>query len=313
MPVGTYGTVKAMTPEELTGLGAEIVLGNTFHLMLRPGTEVIRGPRRAARLHALAGADPHRLGRLPGLQPRRPAQAHGGGRALPLAGERRPRVPEPRDLDAGPGRPRLRHRDGLRRVPAVPGHRGRGAPFDGAVDALGAAQPRRIRARSAIRTPCSASSRAARTSGCASSRSRRCARSASTATPWVAWPWASPPRSATRCSTALEPEPARGPAALPDGRGHAGRHRRGRAARHRHVRLRDADPERAQRPPVHEPGGASRSATPRTRPTPARSTRPAPATPAATTRAPTCGTSTAATRSSARGSTRSTTCTTTST
>ncbi|HEY4366759.1 MAG TPA: tRNA guanosine(34) transglycosylase Tgt [Steroidobacteraceae bacterium] len=42
MPVGTYGTVKAMTPEELTGLGAQIVLGNTFHLMLRPGMEVIR-------------------------------------------------------------------------------------------------------------------------------------------------------------------------------------------------------------------------------------------------------------------------------
>lgn len=42
MPVGTYGTVKAMTPEELTGLGAEIILGNTFHLMLRPGTEIIR-------------------------------------------------------------------------------------------------------------------------------------------------------------------------------------------------------------------------------------------------------------------------------
>lgn len=41
MPVGTYGTVKAMTPEELRGLGTEIVLGNTFHLMLRPGTEVI--------------------------------------------------------------------------------------------------------------------------------------------------------------------------------------------------------------------------------------------------------------------------------
>ncbi|OOZ36185.1 tRNA guanosine(34) transglycosylase Tgt [Solemya velesiana gill symbiont] len=41
MPVGTYGTVKAMTPEELEGLGAEIILGNTFHLMLRPGTEII--------------------------------------------------------------------------------------------------------------------------------------------------------------------------------------------------------------------------------------------------------------------------------
>lgn len=42
MPVGTYGTVKAMTPEELREIGAEIILGNTFHLMLRPGTEIIR-------------------------------------------------------------------------------------------------------------------------------------------------------------------------------------------------------------------------------------------------------------------------------
>jgi queuine tRNA-ribosyltransferase len=41
MPVGTYGTVKAMTPEELDGIGAQIVLGNTFHLMLRPGTSII--------------------------------------------------------------------------------------------------------------------------------------------------------------------------------------------------------------------------------------------------------------------------------
>ena len=41
MPVGTYGTVKAMSPEELVGLGAQLVLSNTFHLWLRPGTEVI--------------------------------------------------------------------------------------------------------------------------------------------------------------------------------------------------------------------------------------------------------------------------------
>ncbi|PLX59593.1 tRNA guanosine(34) transglycosylase Tgt [Sedimenticola selenatireducens] len=41
MPVGTYGTVKAMTPEELESGGAEIILGNTFHLMLRPGTDII--------------------------------------------------------------------------------------------------------------------------------------------------------------------------------------------------------------------------------------------------------------------------------
>ena len=41
MPVGTYGTVKAMSPAELETLGAQIVLGNTFHLWLRPGLEVV--------------------------------------------------------------------------------------------------------------------------------------------------------------------------------------------------------------------------------------------------------------------------------
>lgn len=42
MPVGTYGTVKALTPEDLTELGAQIILGNTFHLMLRPGMDVMK-------------------------------------------------------------------------------------------------------------------------------------------------------------------------------------------------------------------------------------------------------------------------------
>ncbi len=41
MPIGTYGAVKGMRPDELRGLGAQIVLGNTFHLWLRPGLEVI--------------------------------------------------------------------------------------------------------------------------------------------------------------------------------------------------------------------------------------------------------------------------------
>ena len=41
MPVGTYGTVKAMSPAELEAIGAQVVLGNTFHLWLRPGLEVI--------------------------------------------------------------------------------------------------------------------------------------------------------------------------------------------------------------------------------------------------------------------------------
>jgi queuine tRNA-ribosyltransferase len=42
MPVGTYGTVKSVTPEEVAGSGADMLLGNTFHLMLRPGTDIVR-------------------------------------------------------------------------------------------------------------------------------------------------------------------------------------------------------------------------------------------------------------------------------
>ena len=50
MPVGTYGTVKAMSPAELADSGAQIVLGNTFHLWLRPGVDVI-----AAKIREVAG------------------------------------------------------------------------------------------------------------------------------------------------------------------------------------------------------------------------------------------------------------------
>ncbi|MCL4121143.1 UNVERIFIED_CONTAM: hypothetical protein GTU68_064290 [Idotea baltica] len=42
MPVGTYGTVKGLMPRDIEALGAQIILGNTFHLCLRPGTEVIK-------------------------------------------------------------------------------------------------------------------------------------------------------------------------------------------------------------------------------------------------------------------------------
>jgi queuine tRNA-ribosyltransferase len=52
MPVGTYGTVKGVTPEELVDCGAEIVLANTFHLMLRPGADVVRAH---GGLHAMMG------------------------------------------------------------------------------------------------------------------------------------------------------------------------------------------------------------------------------------------------------------------
>lgn len=53
MPVGTYGTVKAMLPKDIEDIGADIILGNTFHLMLRPGTEVVKehGPDNSGTLH----------------------------------------------------------------------------------------------------------------------------------------------------------------------------------------------------------------------------------------------------------------------
>src|SRR5215212_10178064 len=54
MPVGTYGTVKAMAPDELRTVGAQIVLGNTFHLWLRPGVEVVAAH---GGLHRLMGWD----------------------------------------------------------------------------------------------------------------------------------------------------------------------------------------------------------------------------------------------------------------
>ncbi len=54
MPVGTAGTVKAMTPEDLVSLGFEMVLGNTYHLALRPGEEIVR---RLGGLHRFMGWD----------------------------------------------------------------------------------------------------------------------------------------------------------------------------------------------------------------------------------------------------------------
>ena len=48
MPVGTYGSVKGMLPRDVKDTGAEIILGNTFHLWLRPGTDIIK---QAGTLH----------------------------------------------------------------------------------------------------------------------------------------------------------------------------------------------------------------------------------------------------------------------
>ena len=68
MPVGTYGTVKGMLPRDITQIGAEIILGNTFHLWLRPGTDIIKGARRPSRFHGVARAYPYRFRRVSGIQ-----------------------------------------------------------------------------------------------------------------------------------------------------------------------------------------------------------------------------------------------------
>ena len=54
MPVGTYGAVKSISPVELKEMGADIILGNTFHLWLRPGTEIIK---KHGSLHGFNGWD----------------------------------------------------------------------------------------------------------------------------------------------------------------------------------------------------------------------------------------------------------------
>ena len=67
MPVGTYGTVKGVMPRSLEEMGAQIILGNTFHLWMRPGLDVMAQLRRPAPVREVEQAHPHRLGRLPGL------------------------------------------------------------------------------------------------------------------------------------------------------------------------------------------------------------------------------------------------------
>lgn len=112
MPVGTYGTVKGMTPEEVEATGAQIILGNTFHLWLRPGQEIMK-------LHG----DLHDFMQWKGpiltdsggfsLQPRRYSQNHRAGRALPQPDQRRSDFPRSGKIHGDSVRSRFRYRDDL--------------------------------------------------------------------------------------------------------------------------------------------------------------------------------------------------------
>ena len=71
MPVGTAATVKAMTPSGVADTGAQMILANTYHLMLRPGAETVEALGGLHRFMAWPGADPYRFRRLPGDVPGR--------------------------------------------------------------------------------------------------------------------------------------------------------------------------------------------------------------------------------------------------
>jgi queuine tRNA-ribosyltransferase len=96
MPVGTYGAVKAMSPAELHEAGAQIILGNTFHLWLRPGTDVIAAHRglhgftgwRQPILTDSGGFQVHSLGAL------RTVREDGVAFASPVNGDRMLLTPE---------------------------------------------------------------------------------------------------------------------------------------------------------------------------------------------------------------------------
>ena len=172
MPVGTKGTVKSLDPDELRAVGAQIILGNTYHLHFRPGRRADRRARRAARVLRLGRADPHRLGRLPGLlAPRHAARGRRRRRHVPLGLRRRARALHARARGGDPAQPRLGRRDVPRHLPArrraARRARGGGAPHD-ALGASGSAT------RSARRASSSSGSRRARpTRSCAAARSRR--------------------------------------------------------------------------------------------------------------------------------------------
>ena len=96
MPVGTYGSVKAMAPDELLALGTQIVLGNTFHLWLRPGLDVIAAHRG---LHRFMGWSRPLLTDSGGFQvyslgPLRKVQEDGVAFASPINGDRMFLTPE---------------------------------------------------------------------------------------------------------------------------------------------------------------------------------------------------------------------------
>ena len=147
MPVGTAATVKAMKPQDVRASGAEILLGNTYHLMLRPGAERVA---RLGGLHRFMGWERPILTDSGGYQVMSLSELtkvseEGVSFASHLDGTRHMLSPE-RSIEVQ----RLlgvRHRHGLRPARAGDCDAGGSGSGDGALDALGEAIARGIRPR----------------------------------------------------------------------------------------------------------------------------------------------------------------------
>ena len=208
MPVGTYGSVKAMTPEELEGLGAQIILGNTFHLLLRPGIDVIRAH---GGLHEFMHWQRPILTDSGGfqvwsLQSLRKISEEGVEFRSPINGDLIELTPERSiEMQDALGADIVMVFDECTPYPAE-----HATARESMQLSLRWAKRSRAafdaRSGAATATPrCSASCRAACTTTCAASRSRACRRSASPATPSAASRSASPRRSGSPCSRARRP------------------------------------------------------------------------------------------------------------
>ena len=160
MPVGTAATVKAMTPEAVASTGAQIILANTYHLMLRPGAERIAALGGLHKFMNWPGPILTDFGRLSGHVAGRAAQDRRARRDLPVAYRRPALRPDARALDRNPARARRRHHHGVRRMHALAGRREDRGRVDAPLDALGRALAR-APSSSGRAMACSASCRAA--------------------------------------------------------------------------------------------------------------------------------------------------------
>ena len=149
MSVGTQGSVKAIDPRELREMGTQIILGNTYHLNIRPGLDIIRAAGGLHRFINWPRPDPDRQRRVPGVQPGDDPQDPGARRRVPLAPGRLAALPRAQGGDGHPEHARLGHRDGVRRLPAAHQHAARAARRRRAHDALGRANAANSRARRA--------------------------------------------------------------------------------------------------------------------------------------------------------------------